>query len=165
MAYVCSTCGKPHDDLPDLGADTPDPWFDVAEEDRAKRVVLTSDTCIIDQEQYFIRGVIHIPVRDQSEPFGFGVWVSQKRENFNTYVLNSDSAAIGPFFGWLSTRIACYPQDTFLLKTMAHFRGKGLRPSIELEPTEHPLAVDQREGITLAKAWEIVHSVAGPEVG
>lgn len=165
MAYECSTCGKSHDDLPHLGADAPDPWFDVAEEDRAKRVVLTSDTCIIDRQHYFIRGVIQIPVPGQPEPFGFGVWVSQKRENFDTYVLNPGSAAIGPFFGWLSTRIAYYPQDTFLLKTMARFRGEGLRPSIELEPTEHPLAVDQREGITLAKAWEIVHSIAGPEVG
>jgi hypothetical protein len=40
---------------------------------------------------------------------------------------------------------------------MAHFRGDGLRPRIELEPADHPLAVDQRDGITLAKAWEVVH--------
>ena len=44
-----------------------------------------------------------------------------------------------------------------LLKTMAHFRGEGLRPSIILEPGAHPLSVDQRDGISLRKAWEIVH--------
>lgn len=44
-----------------------------------------------------------------------------------------------------------------MLKTMAHFRTNGLRPWIEVEPTDHPLAVDQCEGIRLAKAWEIVH--------
>ena len=38
-----------------------------------------------------------------------------------------------------------------------HFRGDGLRPAIELEPTDHPLAVDQRDGISLDRAWEIVH--------
>src|SRR5262249_2624466 len=103
------------------------------------------------------RGVIAIPVRGQSEPFGFGVWVSQKRENFQTYLANFDTPAIGPFFGWLCTRIAYYAVSTYGLKTRAHFRGEGLRPLIELEPTDHPLAVDQREGITLAKAWEIVH--------
>jgi hypothetical protein len=32
-----------------------------------------------------------------------------------------------------------------------------MRPLIELERTNHPLAVAQSEGITLAKAWEIVH--------
>lgn len=40
---------------------------------------------------------------------------------------------------------------------MARFRGKGLRPTIELEPTDHPFAVDQREGILLEQAWRIVH--------
>lgn len=85
------------------------------------------------------------------------MWVSQKRENFYNYLDNFDSANIGPFFGWLCNRISYYKQDTLLMKTMAHFRGDGLRPFIELEETDHPLAIDQRDGITLAKAWEIVH--------
>src|SRR5262249_41970681 len=68
-----------------------------------------------------------------------------------------DSAEIGPFFGWLCTRLTCYRESTLLLKTMAQFRGNGLRPAIELEPTDHPLAVDQREGISLRRAWEFIH--------
>lgn len=156
MSYRCSTCGEIHDDLPDIGADKPDPWWSIPEKERAKRIQLTPDTCIIDDD-YFIRGVIEIPILHTSERFGWGVWVSQKKENFQTYLDNWDSGEIGPFFGWLCTRIAYYPEDTFLLKTMAHFRGNGLRPSIELEPTDHPLAVDQRQGISLDKAWEIVH--------
>jgi hypothetical protein len=59
--------------------------------------------------------------------------------------------------GWLSTSIGYYKEDTLLLKTMAHFRGEGLHPSIIVEPGEHPLAVDQEKGMSLAKAWEIVH--------
>lgn len=157
MGYTCPSCGREHDDLPDLGADKPDPWYDIPEKERTTRAELASDTCILDREHYFIRGVILIPVRDGDRPFGFGVWVSQKRENFLTYVAKPDDATIGPFFGWLSTRLSYYEQDTFLIKTMAHFRGKGLRPSIKLEPTDHPLAVAQRDGITLATAWEIVH--------
>jgi hypothetical protein len=156
MAYHCSTCGKLHDDLPDLGADKPDQWWAVPEEERAKRIKLTSDTCEIDDEHFFIRGVIEIPI-DNGDVFGFGVWISQKRENFFTYLANPDTSEIGPFFGWLCTRIGYYQEDTSLLKTMAHFRGEGLRPIIALEPTAHPLAVDQREGISLDKAWEIVH--------
>src|SRR5262249_8754608 len=153
MAYRCTVCHKLHEDLPDIGADKPDHWWDIPEEERGRRIQLTSDTCVIDGEHHFIRGVIEIPVHDHLQRFGFGVWISQKRENFLTYVQNPDSAEIGPFFGWLCTRIAYYSQDTLLLKTMGHFRSDGLRPRIELEPTDHPLAVDQREGITLAKAW------------
>lgn len=162
MPYRCATCGGYHDDLPDLGSDRPDAWWDVPEQEREARIALTSDTCIIDGEQFFIRGVIEIPVHRQSEPFGFGVWISQKRENFDTYLKHFDSAEIGPFFGRLSTRISCYAEDTRLLKTRAHFRGGKVRPSIELEPTGHPLAADQRRGISLARAWEIVHHYMKP---
>ena len=161
MLFRCPVCGKLHDELPDVAADNPDHWWDVAEEERSRRIQLTSDTCVIDGEHYFIRGVLEVPIHDSSQPFGFGVWVSQRRENFFTYMQNFDSAEIGPFFGWLCTRIAFYPEDTLLLKTQAHFRRGSLRPRIVLEPTDHPLAVDQRDGISLSKAWEIVHYYGG----
>jgi len=157
MSFRCTVCGEMHDDLPHVGSDRPDPYWDVAEEERERRIELTSETCVIDDEDFFIRGVIEIPVHDHPRAFGFGVWISQKRENFEAYQDDPDASGIGPFFGWLSTHIAFYPEETFLLKTRAHFRGGGLRPLIELEPTDHPLAVDQREGITLRKALEIAH--------
>jgi hypothetical protein len=160
MSFRCAVCGALHDELPHPGTDQPDPYWDVAEEERERRIELTADTCVIDGEHFFIRGVIEIPVHGYPDGFGFGVWVSQKRENFETYLDHPESDEIGPFFGWLSTRISYYPADTMLLKTRAHFRGDGLRPLIELEPTDHPLAVDQREGISLRKALEIVHFYA-----
>ena len=132
------------------------PTTPVSQETAASRIELKSDYCTIDKD-CFIRGVIEIPIHDYDQRFGFGVWVSQKPQNLQTYLANFDSAEIGPFFGWLSTRIAYYAEDTLHLKTMAHFRGGNLRPFIELEPTNHPLAIAQRTGITLAKAWEIVH--------
>ena len=157
MTYICSTCGGTHDDLPDIGGDKPYYLSTIPEAERAARAELTEDTCVIDGKDYFIRGVIHIPVHDYHCDFGFGVWVSQKKENFHAYLNDPTSDRIGPFFGWLSTEIDYYEVSTLSLKTMAHFRGGGERPTIEVEPTAHPLAVDQREGITLARAWEIVH--------
>ena len=157
MSYRCPSCGQEHDDLPDLAADRPDIWWSVPEDERAGRIQLTTDKCILDNEHYFIRGVIEIPLVDDQGHWGIGVWVTQKRENFETYLANWDSDEIGPFFGWLQTRIGCYSPDSRGLKTMAHFRSGGKRPAIILEPTDHPLAVDQRSGITLAKAWELVH--------
>jgi hypothetical protein len=151
--------GAVHNDLPHVVADRPVQYWDVPEGERDSRIILTEDTCEIDNEHFFVRGVIEIPVHDYAPGFGFGVWVSHKRENYQTYLNNPDSADIGPFFGWLCTIIKFYERDTQLLKTMAHYRGNGLRPSIVLEPeSDHPLALDQREGITLEKAWQIVHS-------
>lgn len=157
MNYRCSVCDELHEGLPDIAADRPDYWWSIPEAERGKRIELTEDTCIVDGEHFFIRGVLELPIRDSEEVFGFGVWVSQKRENFYKYLENFDTDAIGPFFGWLSNRLSYYQDDTLSLKTMAHFRGQGLRPEIELEPTDHPLAVHQREGLTLEEAWQIVH--------
>src|SRR5882724_3122574 len=126
MSFRCRSCDEIHDGLPDVGWQKPDPLFGVPEEERDSRVQLTEDTCIIDDAEFFIRGVIEIPINGEAESFGLGVWVSQKRENFFKYVENFDSDSIGPFFGWLSNSIPYYEEDTFCLKTMAHFRGENL---------------------------------------
>jgi hypothetical protein len=130
----------------------------VPEPEREKRIWGNSDACVIDEEEFFVRGVILVPVRDQERNFGIGVWVSQKRENFETYMKNYDTPSIGPFFGWLSNRLPFYERDTWALKTMAHFQGNGKRPLIKLEPCDHPLFADYSDGVTLDRAWQLVHS-------
>jgi hypothetical protein len=159
MAFYCAQCREEHEGVPDLGADAPDPYLAVPKEERAERTMLTSDRCTVDDEDgdthYFIRGVISIPVHGEDEPWGIGVWVSQSEKNFERYSEREED--MEPTFGWLSTRLSFYEADTTNLKTRVHFRYDGTRPSIELEPTDHPLAVDQRDGISLDKVWKIVH--------
>jgi hypothetical protein len=157
MSYLCPTCGKEHDGLPDVVADRPDHWWAIPADERVERIHLTRDTCAIDDNAFYIRGVIEIPLNDVEGRFGFGVWISQSAEHFQAYVDDPDSSEIGPFFGWLSTRLKCYAEETINLKARAHFQGRSLRPLIEVEPTDHPLAVDQRSGIDLARAWDLVH--------
>ena len=48
-----------------------------------------------------------------------------------------------------------YPSTTVTLKTHVHTRPPGERPLVELEPTGHPRAVEQRTGITLSWIREI----------
>jgi hypothetical protein len=67
-----------------------------------------------------------------------------------------------PYFGWLSTELALYSEGTTNLKTNAHTRPVGKRPLIELEPTDHPLAVEQRTGITQDRVREIAMAVLHP---
>lgn len=64
-----------------------------------------------------------------------------------------------PYFGWLSTELPCYENDTFLLKTNVHTRPVGGRPFVEMEPTDHPLAVEQRNGITSKRIQEVAECV------
>lgn len=161
MGYVCTCCGQTHDGLPDLAFDQPAYARDVPENERETRVQLGTDLCVVDDEFYFIRGVIEIPLRGSEEKFGIGAWVSQKASNFQTYVENYDTPDIGPFFGWLSNNFLYCGAQALNLKTMVHFRGQGKRPSIELEPIDHPLAVAQRDGLTLEETWNFVHGASG----
>ncbi|MBC6992303.1 DUF2199 domain-containing protein [Hymenobacter sp. BT491] len=161
MSFHCACCGQIHEGLPDIGSSAPWAMYTIPEEERATRVWLKQDTCVIDDQEFFIRGVLEIPVHEQEQTFGFGVWVSQSQEHFLSYQEYHNTDAIGPYFGWLCTEISMF-SPTLSLKTMAHFQGNGQRPTIELEPTDHPLAVAQRDGISLERAWEIVHEYVKP---
>jgi hypothetical protein len=157
MTYRCATCGAEHDGLPDLGFTHPDPYHEVPEMERAARTTFTPDRCTVrdaDGEHYFIRGVILVPVHGQDEPMGIGVWGSQSQASFERSVADE---AMEPTFGWLVNHLAHYDESTYLLKTRVHFRGGHRVPAIELEPTDHPLAVAQRDGISRAQAWAIAH--------
>jgi hypothetical protein len=143
--------------LPDIGFQWPDPYFGVPEAERSERVHGTVDVCAIDDEDFFIRGVLLIPVLDQSESFGLGIWVSQSQQSYDTYLENFDSDEIGPSFGWFSNKLPFYGESTWALKTKVHFQGAGQRPRIELESCDHPLYRDICDGISLEKAWRFVH--------
>lgn len=67
-----------------------------------------------------------------------------------------------PMFGWLSTSLPGYP-ETLSLKTHLYQREVGRRPLIELEPTDHPLAVEQRTGISWVRVQEIAEQVEANE--
>jgi hypothetical protein len=60
-----------------------------------------------------------------------------------------------PYFGWLSTDLSAVYPTTLDLALHVHTRPIGQRPFLEGEPTEHLLAIEQREGITLDRVREI----------
>jgi hypothetical protein len=66
------------------------------------------------------------------------------------------------YFGWLSTELPTYPVSTLNLKTHVHTDQVGTRPHVVLEPTEHPLAVEQRTGITMQRVREIAEVLLHP---
>ena len=164
--YTCNVCGKYHEGLPmSYGAAAPDYWYGLPEKERKRRAKLNPDLCVVDDTSFFIAGNIQIPVVDGDGPFSWTVWVSLSPESFNRvgelwYKQGRETEP--PFFGWLSTRISIYP-DTLNLKTMIQTMPVGIRPHIELEPTDHPLAVEQRRGITMARVQEIAELIEHAE--
>ena len=157
FSFKCTTCNQIHEGMPSFGADAPTSYYDVPEDQRARRCDLGSDDCVIDGQSFFVRGCLEIPVHGQSQPFVWGVWISLSQTSFMEWLKCFDQkkrSHIGPFFGWLNASLRPYP-ETFNLKTNVRLRDDGTRPFIEVQPTNHPLAVEQRDGISEARLAEI----------
>lgn len=144
--WTCGVCGEVHEGIPlEWGFDAPAHWDSAVEANG----YLSSDICVVQRpegEGYdrFIRGVIEIPIvdgeRQDQASFGIGAWVSLSEQNFEWYVKHPESDEQnqnGPWFGWLSNRIPVYP-DTLNLKTNVRLRGERWRPSIDVQPADHP---------------------------
>ncbi|UUY52420.1 DUF2199 domain-containing protein (plasmid) [Streptomyces yangpuensis] len=167
LGFACSCCGAHHPELPmNYTAEAPavwDPTFADADD-----CLLSSDQCVIQAQHYFVKGLIEIPVIGSDEVFSWGAWVSLSRENFSRAADVWDTPgreSEKPYFGWLTTDLPVYSPTTLNLKTNVHTRPIGQRPFIELEPTDHPLAVEQRTGITQDRVREIAAAVLHPSRG
>jgi hypothetical protein len=163
--FQCTSCNEWHEGMPSFGAEAPLYFYSIPPEDQGRRCIMDSDTCVVDQEHFFVRGCLEIPVIGETQPFVWGVWVSLSRDRFGEFVacFNAPQRShVGPFFGWLSAELPLYPSNENL-KTRVHLRNDGVRPYIELEPTDHPLAVEQRNGITVERVAEIYAHVMHPQ--
>src|SRR6266404_7227299 len=157
--YRCGICGKEHAGPPlSYGFGAPLAYYDVPSWLRWWRCDLTSDTCRIGNKHFFILGNIRIPIRGDQKSFSWTAWVSLSKDNFERSLALWQAAEREkepPYFGWLSSSIPGYP-ETLHLRTMVHTQAVGVRPEIELEPTDHSLSIEQRHGIT----WERVNEIA-----
>jgi hypothetical protein len=157
MEFKCACCDEIVNGIPTFGWDYPISYLDVPEDKREEEVFLTEDLCVISDKWFFVRGCIEIPVIGHDDPFIWGVWVSLSEDNFMEFqdLLGVEKRShYAPYFGWLSAAINIYP-ETENLKTMVHIRDDGNRPYIELEPTDHPLSLEQKHGITIDRVADI----------
>ena len=163
---MCRSCGQRHDGMPmAFGAEAPYYWDPALAQDESS--VLEQDYCIINAEHFFVRGNLAIPVTaaPAGTEFTWGVWVSLSRASFARALdvwTTAGRQNEPPYFGWLCTELPVYQPSTLLLKTHVHAQPIGKRPLIELERTDHPLALEQGTGITLARVQEIAEALQHP---
>lgn len=160
--FTCAICGKYHNGLPlDIAFDAPFYWAQIPEAERPKRGELTADFCAIDDRDFFVRGLIPVPIVESDQFFMWGVWTSVSRKNYCRLIdLWHEPKIVDepPYFGWLSNRLPGYP-DTLNLKINLQSKNVKWRPHITLEPSDHPLAVEQRNGISFARVQEIAAQI------
>lgn len=171
MEYTCSCCGEVHHDLPDLVCEQPQYTLGITGRERRKRVKLSSDLCALDGKHFFVRCVLRIPIIGEDSDFGWGVWVSASRINFKTYAktlrynnvfaklfLRNKEVDIEPWMGWLANSLPHY-ENTCKVKALVLPQSDDTRPLVELEPSDHPLAVHQRDGMPKELAINLAEKV------
>lgn len=163
--FACPTCGRIYRGSPKFTAESaPVSYFLIPRAQRESRCRANDVNCIIDKKSYFIRGALELSVAGLNDPFSWGVWVAiseashtRWKKALNTFGRSSE--ALMP--GWLNSWLPLYPQ-TLNLRVLVHLRDGPAEPFVELAPTDHPLAIEQRNGITQARAIELydktVHS-------
>jgi hypothetical protein len=160
--FTCVTCGRYHEELPlCFGAEVPLYYYSVPAEEREARVEMSADWCIVDEEHFFIRGRIEIPIIDYPETFVWNVWTSLSEENFiRSQELWNHPLRVQekPYFGWLQTEIPSY-ENTVNCKTWVHTQPVGTIPQVEVFEENHPLTLDQRNGVTLMQVQKMVESL------
>jgi len=157
--FKCAFCGREHDKLlRDLAYLHPADIFEIPEHERSQRIKMNDDLCEIDDSDFYVRGVLSLPIRDSTEEFRWGVWAKINKVDFDRYIelWDSDLAAAEPaFIGLLSGGIAIYP-DSDGLEVQVRLQTGNQRPRFYVVSEDHPLGIDQRKGITEEKAHEFV---------
>ena len=171
LRWKCGSCDEWHTGpCLDFGSDSPVYWDKEYEKNRtfadllppwkrkAEGTFLNADFCAIKDRDFFVRGIISLPIIGTAKNFRWGVWGSLSRENFRLVTeRNNDPSRIElpPMFSWLSTRLPEYP-DTLNLKMYAYIQPVGLRPEFELEHADHLLAQEFHHGMSPARVKELM---------
>ena len=153
--WRCVGCGDTHNGLPDLGAAYPDVVGvpKEVEPNSALRMdgnFLSEDFCVMKGKSFLIRTVLKFPIQGREDEFGFGVWSTLSRKNFDIYVENFDDGFAAyeevQWTSWFMTNLS-YFTETFSSKTWVIPQPNRQRPQVLFMVDGHPITSLQRKGL------------------
>lgn len=159
--YRCATCGEWHEGLPyGFSFRAPDEWFRRRLRDRLPvRCVLGDEQCWI-RDRFFLKANVELPLRDGDDSFAWALWTRVGEHDFWRYDESWERAErveLAPFEATVATDVPGYP-DTSGLRGLVHTRDLGVRALLVLDG-DHPLAREQRDGITPERHRQLVELV------
>ena len=161
MGYRCEQCGVWHDERPmSFRAELPAIVATLGGSELSSRVERGSDQCILDREHFFILGNLDILVRGADDRLRWTVWTELTAKDFeraSELWSKPGRETEPPYIGRLSNDIPGYP-SSMDIRALVHTQPVGMRPTIEVIDERHPLAIDQHNGITEARADELIHA-------
>lgn len=159
--HVCSACGKEHPGLPtDWAFRLPDEVHALSYLEMYRRSRSNADLCCLDNQRYFLRGVLSLPFIDRDGAFVYGLWVEIDHATHDAYLqdFNADAIRLHQASGRLANDLQGYAPLRGA-PVEIHFRQGGSRPEL-VSPTDwgHPLAAEQHRGIDSARHHALLES-------
>ena len=161
MGFACSVCGEYHaEELRDIRMGLPGAIFALSDEECAERTWLADDFAVLDDERFFVRGLLELPVRDDGGRFGYGTWVEVPIRTFKKLMKRwDDPQQFEPAWCLLANDLPPYDDTVRLHATLQPVAAARL-PLVELDDAEHRLVDEQRDGITAERSRELAAVVA-----
>lgn len=165
MAFLCTSCGKEHETLPEPGYQRPDAVWQLDVLERARRVVGGNDFCSLHDEallqpvRFFIRGTIPLPVPEIEDSWSIGVWAEVSESDFHRYceLYDSDASREPRFPGRVANAAKGF-EDALGSEVHVQLGTETQRPTLWFPASAAcSLSQLQSSGITLAR----IHSVLG----
>ncbi len=154
--YVCSNCGKEHEEWPALTYTSPTPYHNLIDDDKQNIAELTDDFCIIrhlDQTDRFIRCTLTQKVIDHCENLEYGLWVSLSEKSFQDYSENfKNENHVTKYFGWLCSDLSDYEFNESIPTTVFTRAGNDRPEIVPHKEFDHPFVKDYYDGITKQEA-------------
>ena len=136
----------------DVELHLPDAVWSLPYLERYLRSRSNPDFCTLDDERYFIRGVLPVAFNYQEGFFGWGIWVEVAKADHDAYLAHyqHDSAEVKPFAGILANNLPSY-SPTLGIPVSVQLDDEH-RPFVQIDPSSrHKLAREQKNGIDRAR--------------
>jgi hypothetical protein len=165
VRYRCPSCAEKHEGFPALAYALPDVIFALPVAERDARAVVSSDLCILDDNRFFIRCVMAVPVLDCADAIEYGPWVEVDARDFGRYAVHFNGGghpAWAAAEGVLANAFPASSQTTLGLSCMIRAdKDASQRPGVEILDASHAIHAEQLNGIALPRAMEIVSQMKG----
>ena len=146
----------------DIRMGLPQPIFLLDEAERDGRTWLSDDAAVLDDERFFVRGLLELPIVGEEGYFGYGTWIEVAQADFTALLElwhDEDGWRSDPFAGTLANELSPYA-FTEGLPLELKLRDVRLLPLVELADGEHELVRAQRSGISPHRAHQLAATVA-----
>ena len=156
MPFVCSLCGEHHDErLLDIRLGLPDVVHALDADERRRRAWLADDFAVLDDERFFVRGLLELPIPELDGRFAYGSWVEVSMPDFQELMRHwYDEAQFDDVECTVANELEPY-RGTLGLRATLRATAPDRLPAIELAAAAHELVGAQHDGISLRRSDEL----------